>query len=113
MISKELLSEVLGLCCGVKSIRNSEVVYWFNCIGEVRESSINIYELAHKCKEWALNYMVDKEIQSTGCIISSWTHTGDKGHARILIIDEKFIANTEPEAIFKACQYIMENKCGS
>ena len=54
MISKELLSAVLGLHCGIKSIKNSEVIYWFDCIGEIREHSINIYELAHKnLKEWA------------------------------------------------------------
>ncbi len=68
------------------------------------------YCLSIKCKEWALNYMVDKEIQSTGCIISSWTHTGGSGHARILVIDEKFTANTEPEAIFKACEWLLELK---
>ena len=108
---KELLSEVLGLCCGVKSIRNSEVVYWFNCIGEVRESSINIYELAHKCKEWAVIrqfYNVASLLDYTGytCIIRQDPMT-------FLNTELRFRAGTEPEAIFKACQYIMENKCGS
>ena len=111
MINKELLSEVLGLCCGVKSIRNSEVIYWFNCIGEVRESSINIYELAHKCKEWAIIrqfYNVASLSYYTGhtCIIRQDPMT-------FLNTELIFRAGTEPEAIFKACQYIMENKCGS
>ena len=117
MISKELLSKVLKE--SVLSIRpyiEDDTVHkniiMYEC-GKNTYGLIGIYELAHECKQWALNYMVDKEIQSTGCIISSWIHTGGKGHARILVIDENFIADTEPEAIIKACEWIMENKCGS
>lgn len=103
MISKELLSEVVGLCCGVKSIRNLEVVYWFNCIGEVRESSINIYELAHKCKEWAIKY--------SGWTLQSYTNERGSGICRIKVGDgqeiNKLIASSEPEAIFKACEWIL------
>ena len=111
-ISKELLSEVLNYEVDVfLGINKNEIDY--TCCRDENEGyvdiSINLYEFAFKCKEWALNYMVDKEIQSTGCIISSWTHTGGSGHARILVIDEKFTANTEPEAIIRACEWIQEN----
>ena len=116
MISKELLSAVLGLHCGIKSIKNSEVIYWFDCIGEIREHSINIYELAHKCKEWAytnkyrlsssqhrLNtkqeYYINNQIASYFC--SVYYITNDDS-------DIQIDANTEPEAIFKACQWILD-----
>ena len=109
MISKELLSEVVGLCCSVKSIRNSEVVYWFNCIGEVRESSINIYELMHMCKEWArdneffLRSFYDYE--GAFCYISApeWVD-------KIDIPKTGFCSDTELDAVFKACEWILNNK---
>jgi len=65
--------------------------------------SINIYELAHKCKEWALDYVDnigsgrDKSKLNVGwCICNN----GE--------IQE--YAKTEIEAIFKACQWILDNK---
>ena len=66
-------------------------------------------DLFVKCKQWALKHIIDKEIQSTGCIISSWTHPTGKGKARILVIDETFIADTEVEAVIKACEWILKN----
>ena len=103
MISKELLSAVLGLHCGIKSIKNSEVIYWFDCIGEIREHSINIYELAHKCKEWAIKY--------SGWTLQSYTNERGSGVCRIKVGDgqeiNKLIASSEPEAIFKACEWIL------
>lgn len=105
MISKELLSAVLGLHCGIKSIKNSEVIYWFDCIGEIREHSINIYELAHKCKEWAVIrqfYNVASLLDYTGhtCIIRQDPMT-------FINTELRFRAGTEPEAIFRACQWIL------
>lgn len=107
MISKELLSEVVGLCCGVKCIRNSEVVYWFNCIGEVREGSINIYELAYLCKEWASKHHYS--------VMSGWemTHWGGAYRVAVFrnsdnILFSMSTVKTEPEAIFRACEWILE-----
>ena len=107
MISKELLSEVLCLYCGVKSIRNSEVVYWFNCIGEVRESSINIYELAYLCKEWASKHHYS--------VMSGWemTHWGGAYRVAVFrnsdnILFSMSTVKTEPEAIFKASEWILK-----
>ena len=106
MISKELLSVVLGLHCGIKSIKNSEVIYWFDCIGEIREHSINIYELAHKCKEWAIKY--------SGWTLQSYTNERGSGVCRIKVGDgqeiNKLIASSEPEAIFKACEWILNKE---
>ena len=58
MISKELLSEVLG--AGVEF--NEEDVPLLNTVryeivrglGARGKANLNIHELAHKCKEWAL-----------------------------------------------------------
>lgn len=108
MISNELLSVVLGLYCGIKSIKNSEVIYWFDCIGEIREYSINIYELAHKCKEWAL---------SKGYIINSGATTSNDWSSTIykVIKENPYIkelshtwGQSENEAIFRACQWILD-----
>ena len=102
MISKELLSAVLGLHCGIKSIKNSEVIYWFDCIGEIREHSINIYELAHKCKEWALNlgYILYSTVHGYECYIDSRNFINNT--------PVRFLAESEPEAVFKACQWILD-----
>ena len=107
MISNELLTEVVGLCCGVKSIRNSEVVYWFNCIDEVRESSINIYELAYLCKEWASKHHYS--------VMSGWemTHWGGAYRVDVFrnsdnILFSMSTVKTEPEAIFRACEWILD-----
>ena len=77
----------------------------------------NIYEFAHKCKEWAytnkyrlssgqhrLNtkqeHYINNQIASYFC--SVYYITNDDS-------DIQIDANTEPEAIFKACQWILEN----
>ena len=104
MISKELLGKVL----------DREVV-WIEIVepNEITGSfgwNINIYELAYKCKEWA---------KSKGWHIeSSVEYCGDnKPYARPVhnsgcewdIVEEC----TEPEAIFKACECILEQQGGS
>ena len=102
MISKELLSAVLGLHCGIKSIKNSEVIYWFDCIGEIREHSINIYELAHKCKEWALKHPY-KVISKPDNVPGLW-----EAYVNLSLTSKHGeVADTEPEAIFKACEWIL------
>ena len=55
MISKELLSEVLGHddICNERIIQN-KLLYMCKNDGMIDyEYEYNIYELAHKCKEWA------------------------------------------------------------
>ena len=112
MISKELLSAILGLHCGIKSIKNSEVIYWFDCIGEIREHSINIYELAHKSKEWAVNLSPNKHALSSyprwGDIRNYKKTNGSYYICQHLVSGVQFEAESEPEAIFKACQWILD-----
>ena len=108
MISKELLSEVLNQ--NVTSVYKQQGQYRYttsNTNGAwVSGSDVpfpNIYELAHKCKEWAhtLGFMVQSYLYNT------------KARADLLSscdVDEKFIADTEPEAVFRVCEWILKDK---
>ena len=111
--SKELLSEVLGLKTNLVEIdeARNNVFYYCNKFGRIT-GEINIYELAHKCKEWALskNYEIE----------SSLFVDGNKkriGYSQVLRKESPMLqktADTEPKATFKACEWIMEQtKCGS
>lgn len=79
MISKELLSEVLGINIGTYYCDDQlyEDKYWvddtqstpylvWNVMGQWH--NIDIYELAHKCKEWAMNenYILSSETNPFG-----------------------------------------------
>lgn len=122
MISKELLEKVLDFTSGnvfIKEIetRNNDIEYLCNVGGW---NLLNIYELAHKCKEWAIKqgYSLCSCIHDDGsyeryysiCDILKPLYDSSCLFDTLLKTTE---ANTEPEAIFKACEYIMENKCGS
>ena len=105
MISKELLSEVLkGTIQEFKINNEGNVDFIF--IGDYDEwKTINIYELANKCKEWALNkhdygistYWNKDEKVFVSLIMENWMSD-----------NYSMDADTEPEAIFKACSYILE-----
>ena len=115
IISKELLSEVLGINV-MSEIREDDLcednilIYWdfFEKRGN-EGRNINIYELAHKCKEWAYRY---------GCEIASYKIQDSSeyrcliGHNTINFNSKKsgYYADTEPGAIFKACQWVLDNK---
>ena len=69
--------------------------------------NVNIYELMHMCKEWAWN---------NGYELASFkaNHSGS-WFCTIRIIDIitnkiTFITSTEPEAVFKTCQWVLDNK---
>ena len=139
MISKELLSEVINIkiediidlkmfgkdlkyyekcllksCCDGRLSNHKDSIY----------KSINIYELAHKCKEWAFEFRFDNkptnnryyrqrsgyedkfnvEKQKREKLGYMTLTFGCLGHTKT------FYADTEPEAIFKACQWILDNK---
>lgn len=110
--SKELLSEVLDKGKGSitkieynpsKTIVEYEQLerYW---------NSINIYELAHKCKEWARrhSYFILSQPDDN--------ETSLEYYAVIdTFIDGVYTSNifncreeSEPEAIFKACEWILK-----
>jgi hypothetical protein len=70
-----------------------------------RESAINVHELAHKCKEWAA--LKDYEIYSLDGFAGMNPQGGDGGSSYFL---DEFHGESEVEAIFKACQWILDNK---
>lgn len=117
MISKELLSEVLGYRVLSNILIQEEIIIKLNFEyfqTKYENDEINIYELAHKCKEWALSKGYELRTSTIG-IVDVYDHIyidKEDGLTGVFINCRKE-ADTEPEAIFKACEYIMENKCGS
>ena len=107
MISKKLLSEVLQKeVVKVKEIENTTLIY--GCaVHDGWYDEINIYEFAHKCKEWAkLKYFIDIDSHS-GC--ARWGAEAVSHNGRPSVFYEQvFIGRTETDAIFKACEWIME-----
>ena len=121
MISKELLSEVLGLK-KIESISTNLRQIQEGIYGHAKENEIaylaknqwyllNIHELAHKCKEWALK----NEFWLKSSVNNITEFCEDEAYCDILdfehSLDDFYLGgDTEPEAIFKACQWILENK---
>ena len=127
MISKELYEEVQKDYIDFKNITQDEYITIFNKEEETVEyvnkhtwyeaDSISIYKLAHKCKEWATfkngkNIITERDISGVYSYIIFMI--GITIHNEYLDDTTKILANfkadTEPEAIFKACQWILENK---
>ena len=110
-VSKELLSEVLH--CDVYKIDIKDNALEYDCdfddVPIVR--IINIYELAHKCKEWAYSqgYILFSKIRLSSSLASCYFDTMGKHDYEDEYHDD-FRAETESEAIFKACQWILDNK---
>ena len=133
MISKELLSEVIGRKIrniyleneeGDNFLRENEISYEYRIdmqgMGcEDIEKAINIYELAHKCKEWALDnrwiistmpMLTEKKWRNTSVRLSHFYSAGKDRHLDGIYHNGRIEADTETEAIFKACQWILDNK---
>ncbi|MCK5538726.1 MAG: hypothetical protein KAI79_18015 [Bacteroidales bacterium] len=114
MISKKLLSTVLEIpldSIGDIHYKDSHVIYGV--------FTINVYQLMHKCKEWAL--IKDYQLSSSKPIVQDdegkqvfnyWWIASlfvfDGGYDSPKQVLSSFIGNTEPEAVFKACQWILE-----
>ena len=109
-ISKELLSDVMGIHIyrRKKVAQTSVIRYEFDNMGERRDSFINIYELQNKCKEWAFNNK--KEVTSGLTEATVFYQVFDTHYEVWRSVDKEFEAPTEPEAVFKCCQWILENK---
>jgi len=112
MISKELLSEVLGVeVCEAphKSIVSPIIAYKYKDTEGRYQKQINIHELAHKCKVWALNrevmFMSYTHKHGAECVYHPYSHNNEISYRKIFSAD----GGTEPEAIFKACQWILDN----
>lgn len=107
--AKALLTEVLGVeILSFKEVKQTSIIrYKFDCIGEIRDSSINIYELAHLCKEWLENntcydvMIIGYEVYIMEDI---WGEGGACTHKRF-DKHKKWYLN-----LFEACQYVLEPK---
>ena len=115
MINKYMLKEVLFYKEKYKdqaeitqlALNKHYIEYTSNVAGNpynyITHDKINVYELAHLCKEWAI---------SKGFITHSVRNL--KEYVVYLSGDfrepsDDFRCNSEPEAIFKACQWILDN----
>lgn len=109
MISKELLSAVLGDTVYEIQLLESNAIFggvqlWVS--SDEYDMAVNIYELAHKCKEWAFNQ---------GCVLHTYSRPTvfncvcKINHGKEYEVNT-FILDSEPEAIFKACQWILTEK---
>lgn len=114
--SKELLTEILKE--NVKEVyeigsnpnfKDNTLLFNLNGCGEL--CNINIHELAHKCKEWAYTqgYILFSKIRLNSSLASCYFDTMGK-HDYEDDYKNDFRADTEPEAIFKACQWILDNR---
>ena len=114
IISKELISEVLDIkledIVSFKMFMN-ELFYYrellprADCQGNISkhrdsiQQSINIYEFAFKCKEWARNkYDITISSSLYKNYAKSWNIDKDKSYT----------AKTEVEVIIEACEGILE-----
>ena len=118
MISKELLSAVLGI--SLQNIRYNDTTNLYKIFkedlfnwgdgsyGRWSNLEVNIYELAHKCKEWAYSqgYILFSKIRLNSSLASCYFDTMGK-HDYEDEYHNDFRAETESEAIFKACEWIL------
>ena len=106
-ISKELFEAVFDGGCFDKLVEDT-IYYTQPCIimeGSWVNSEITINDFFFDCKEWAL---------SNNFIIHSWT-LGNSSFANLKnintgTIQERFLAESEQQAVFDACEKILSNK---
>ena len=117
MITENLLSKVLKIDKRLlriyKTKENYIFFYTMSNVGE-SENYINVYELAYKCKEWAFDngYELrsgrDIDVKEELCYFCEYKQERQLDYAN----GDYFLADTETESIFKACQWILDNKEG-
>ena len=119
IISKELLSEVLGenVMEFYPHVSAQHLGYYYKAEDYddfLSESEINIHELAHRVKEWAWRNHRLMIFQSAYFpeyrFLVKDLNVGLSEAFNTTCIADMFSAPTEPEAIFKAGQWILENR---
>ena len=101
-ISKELLSEVLGINIDENDIYiTNNYIYYAYCRSDNEwiNPSLTIYELVHKCKEWLLGRGYD-----------NWSGYHENEYFCFIITKGAFISTSEQQAVFDACQWVLDNK---
>ena len=119
MISKELLSIIM--CAKIERFRILNNIAHIYYINDEQEYFISVYELSYRCREWARNN--DYEVSACKPIVQddegkavinywykAYIHKFElgtySGPEQILKFDIN--CSSEPEAIFKACEWILE-----
>jgi len=113
MISKELLSEVLGYKINNIDVQNNYIIIDYLVIkwNDNRPNEINIYELAHKCKEWAFSLGLTVETCKKIKIDIPITFIRVYCNKRKKYLKEYELSKTELyEADIRACQWVLDNK---
>lgn len=107
-ISKELLSEVLGkeiVDFNMLSHPENRTILAYKPNSEKVGSIINIYELTHLCKEWAV-----KE----GYALIEYPFAVELYNEKLVLrcckITDKTTILYCPSRVFKACQWVLDNK---
>jgi hypothetical protein len=115
MVSRELLEAVIGKAYVPRIVEKIEIddgnvtTYYtcskkpMTCLGY----EINIYRFAHMCKKWALANGWVFQVR-TGNTLSVIDILNDKN--KELHTTKQITANAEPEAIFKACEWVLNRK---
>ena len=101
IVSRDLIREVLddeSIDFVDFELRVGEKVGYFSN-RDRKKKYIDIHRLSNKCKEWAYR---------EGYIVKSLV--GMFAVANINGIHENYVAPTEPEAIFLAAQWVLDNK---
>jgi len=117
MISNKLLNEVLNIKLAKSGIftdrdlisyeirnpilKGNEITYFEELLGVKTENKINIYELAYKCKKWLSS--------ASDGTVKTYMHK----YCSSVKIDEHrypFTAKSEVKAMFKACEWILNEK---
>lgn len=111
IISKELLSEVLEVDIVSYGIILFDLEYDFkeNMGVYIHKKNINIHELAHKCKEWAIEQGYIIQIMPFCILVLQIENSMEQ----VFRYEKEDMENQKPylpEYEFKACQWILENK---
>ena len=115
-ISKELFNEVTNSKCHEVFIKNEFIIAHSN----LGMKMVNIYEFAYlNLKQWAMNkgYQIISGLSDE----PAYRKQDEKAYAQIRYYTEDefgngeyeelyFMADTEVEAIFKACEYILKER---
>jgi hypothetical protein len=116
-INKSLLNEVLNkkfykiefAGFGTYTCSNTLICRYIKD-DENYSEQINIYELAHKCKEWAFKQGYSLNVFNSNSNYHEVTPNTLAQNDEEWVEHPYSIASSEPEAVFKACQWILDNK---
>jgi len=110
MISKELFRKVMNFDGEIGTLEIDKeyptfINYSSHLGRDIYSGEINIYELAHKCKEWAFEQGVEVVTYKRAYQTYRALPKGLKD-----IQTPEITEDSEPEAVFEACQFVLDHK---